>query len=158
MLSKSHFGGQLLVKVSMLTIIPRIECHKHRKQPSSGVLRKSCSENMQQIYSRTLTPKCDFNKAACNFNEITFRHGCSPVNLLYIFRTPFTKGLWASASEIFKLWELNFHSFKEEQIYVFFEVMQKHLAIDYTTKIELLRFLGFSYGHPCDSRSLEKIK
>ena len=27
----------------------------------------------------------------CNFIEITLRHGCSPVNLLYSFRTPFTK-------------------------------------------------------------------
>ena len=26
----------------------------------------------------------------CNFIEITLRHGCSPVNLLHIFRTPFT--------------------------------------------------------------------
>ena len=36
-------------------------------------------------------PKCDFNKAAkqSNFIEITLRHGCSPVNLLHIFRTPF---------------------------------------------------------------------
>ena len=31
-------------------------------------------------------PKCDFN-----FIEITFRDGCFPVNLLHIFRTPFTK-------------------------------------------------------------------
>ena len=29
-------------------------------------------------------PKCDFNKVA-------LRHGYSPVNLLHIFRTPFTK-------------------------------------------------------------------
>ena len=29
-----------------------------------GVLRKSCSKKMQQIYRRTLMPKCDFNKAA----------------------------------------------------------------------------------------------
>ena len=36
-------------------------------------------------------PKCDFNKVAllCNFIEITHQHGCSPVNLLRIFRTPF---------------------------------------------------------------------
>ena len=27
----------------------------------------------------------------CNFIEIALRHGCSPVNLLYIFRTPFPK-------------------------------------------------------------------
>ena len=36
-------------------------------------------------------PKCDFNKIANNFFEITLRHGCSPVNLLHIFRTPFLK-------------------------------------------------------------------
>ena len=30
--------------------------------------------------------KCDFNKV-----EITLRHGCSPVNLLHVFRTPFLK-------------------------------------------------------------------
>ena len=27
----------------------------------------------------------------CNFIEITLRHGCSPVNLLHIFTTPFRK-------------------------------------------------------------------
>ena len=30
-------------------------------------------------------------KLLCNFIEIKFRHECSPVNLLYIFRTPFPK-------------------------------------------------------------------
>ena len=60
-------------------------------QPPIGVPRKRCSENMQQIYRRTSIPKCDFNKVAllCNFIEITLRHGCFPVNLLHIFRTPF---------------------------------------------------------------------
>ena len=29
-------------------------------------------------------------KLLCNFIEITLRHGCSPINLLPIFRTPFT--------------------------------------------------------------------
>ena len=33
-------------------------------------------------------PKSDF---ICNFIEITLQHGCSPVNLLHIFRTPFSK-------------------------------------------------------------------
>ena len=28
-------------------------------------------------------------KLLCNFIEITLQHGCSPVNLLHIFRTPF---------------------------------------------------------------------
>ena len=35
-----------------------------QKQPSSGALRKRCSENMQQIYKRTHMPKSDFNKVA----------------------------------------------------------------------------------------------
>ena len=30
-------------------------------------------------------------KLLCNFIEITLRHGCSPVNLPHIFRTPFSK-------------------------------------------------------------------
>ena len=29
-------------------------------------------------------------KLLCNFTEITVRHGCSPVNLLDVFRTSFT--------------------------------------------------------------------
>ena len=36
---------------------------------------------MQQIYKRTPMLKCDF----------TLWHGCSPVNLLHIYRTPFPK-------------------------------------------------------------------
>ena len=62
-----------------------------QKQPSRRVLRKRCFENMQQIYRRTPMPKCDFNKFASNFIEIALRHGCSPVNLLHIFKTPFLK-------------------------------------------------------------------
>ena len=62
-----------------------------QKQPSKGILRKRCSENIRKIYRRTPMPKCDFNKVAQNFTEITLRHGCSPVNLLHILRTPFTK-------------------------------------------------------------------
>ena len=61
-------------------------------------LEKRFSENMQQIYRRTPIPKCDFNKVAllCNFIEIALRHGCSPVNLLHIFRTQ--EHLWMAAS------------------------------------------------------------
>ena len=64
-----------------------------QKQPSTVLLKKKCSENMHQIYRRTPMPKCDFNKVAllCYFIEIALRHGCSPVNLLCIFKTPFLK-------------------------------------------------------------------
>ena len=62
-----------------------------QNQPSISVLIKRCSKNMQQIYWRTPMPKRDFNKVASNFIEITSRHGCSPVNLVHIFRMPFPK-------------------------------------------------------------------
>ena len=38
--------------------------YKYQKQPPRGVLKKRCSENMQQTYTRTPMPKCDFNKVA----------------------------------------------------------------------------------------------
>ena len=33
-----------------------------QKQPPRGVLKKRCSDNMQQIFRRKLMPRCDFNK------------------------------------------------------------------------------------------------
>ena len=40
---------------------------ERQKQPPRGVLRKRCSENMQQIYRTTPMLKCDFNKVALLF-------------------------------------------------------------------------------------------
>ena len=59
-----------------------------QKQPSSGILTKRCSENIQQIYRRTPMPKCDLQS---NFIEITLWYVCCPVNLLHVFRTPFLR-------------------------------------------------------------------
>ena len=61
-------------------------------QPSIGVFRKSCSENVQQTYRRT--PACGtviLIKLQCNFLEITLRHWYSSVNFLHIFITSFPK-------------------------------------------------------------------
>ena len=55
-----------------------------------GRLRKRSSENIQQIYRRKPILKCDFNKVAL---QIILRHGCSPVNLLCISRTPIPKNI-----------------------------------------------------------------
>ena len=64
-----------------------IKVYCKQKQPPRGVFKKRCSENMQQIYRGTPMPKCDFN---FNFIEIALQHRCSPVNLLHIFKTPFS--------------------------------------------------------------------
>ena len=65
---------------------------KSQKQPPTSISQKRCSENMQQIYRRTPMPKCDFNKVAFAI-EIALWHGCSSVNLLHIFRKPFSKNI-----------------------------------------------------------------
>ena len=64
-----------------------------QKQPLRCVLRKSCSENMQQIYRGAPMPKYNFNKVALQLCWNTLRHGCSLVNLLHIFRAPFLKNI-----------------------------------------------------------------
>ena len=65
----------LLFNETILNIIRNFIPHETQKQPSRDVLRKRCSENMQQIYRHEIAP----------------RHGCSPINLLHIFRTPFPR-------------------------------------------------------------------
>ena len=50
--------------VNEVVSIMSLSSWKAKKQPSRGVLKKRCSENMQHIYKRTPMPKCDFNKAA----------------------------------------------------------------------------------------------
>ena len=47
------------------------------------VLKKRCSENVQQIYRRTTCRSVISVKL--------LRYDCSPVNFLHIFRTPFLK-------------------------------------------------------------------
>ena len=81
------FGDFMYFIISMFKII---ETALHRCS------YKRCFENMQQIYRRTPMPKCDFNKVALQSLEITLRHGCSPVNLLHIFKTPFSKNISGS--------------------------------------------------------------
>ena len=44
----------------------------NEKQPSIGVLRKRCCENVLQIYRRTPMPKFDFNKVARQLSEHLF--------------------------------------------------------------------------------------
>ena len=46
-------------------LILRTVWHQNvQEQPSRDVLKKRCSENMQQNYRRTPMPKGDFNKVA----------------------------------------------------------------------------------------------
>ena len=62
-----------------------------QKQPSRDGLGKRCPQNIQQIYRRTPMTNVISIKLLCNSTEVILGHGCSPVNLLYIFRIPFPK-------------------------------------------------------------------
>ena len=62
-----------------------------QKQPTNGVLRKRCSETMQQISGEHPCWSAISIKMRSKFIEITLRHGRSPVILLDIFRTHFLK-------------------------------------------------------------------
>ena len=66
-LSKKTFTKgtfQLLNKNLNFIPTPKVYNQHKQKQPPRGVPKKRCSENMQQIYRRTLMPRCDFNKVA----------------------------------------------------------------------------------------------
>ena len=62
-----------------------------QKQPYKSLLRKRCSENMQQIYRRTPMPRYNFNKIALQLYWNRTSAGGSLVNFLNIFRTTFPK-------------------------------------------------------------------
>ena len=78
-----------------------------QKQPVRAILRKRYSENIQQIYREHPCQIVISVKLLCNFIEITFRHRCSRVNLLNIFRTPFynntSRGLLLEVPKMLRL-------------------------------------------------------
>ena len=65
-----------------------------QKQASRSVLMKRSSENLQQICREHSCRSVISIKLQSNVIDITLRHGCSPVNLLHIFRTPFYKSTY----------------------------------------------------------------
>ena len=71
-----------------------------QKQPSRGVLRKRCSENMQRIYRKTLMLKCDFNKVT---KQLYWTHTSAWVFsckfAAYFQQNLFLEHLWRAASE-----------------------------------------------------------
>ena len=55
-------------------------------------------------------------KLLCNFSEIILRHGCSLVNFVHIFRTPFCKS--TSGELLLYVWFRIHHSFEIIQSYL----------------------------------------
>ena len=62
----------------------------NRSSHPEVLLGKGVLENAANLQENTHA-EVWFQSSCCSFIEITLRHGCSPVNLLHIFRTPFSK-------------------------------------------------------------------
>ena len=62
-----------------------------QKQPPRGVPRKGVLKICSKCTGGHPCQSAVSIKLQSSFIEITLRHGCSPVNLLYIFRTPVLK-------------------------------------------------------------------
>ena len=61
------------------------------KQTSRGVLIKRFLKKCSKLTGEHPCRSVISVKLQSNFSEIMLQHGCSPVNLLYIFITPFLK-------------------------------------------------------------------
>ena len=92
-----------------------------QKQLPRGVRKKRCSENMQQIYRDHPCWRLISIKLFCNFTEIALRHGCSPENLLHIFRTSFPRNTsrWLLLVSTYLNKVLTRQSIQWDQIFIF---------------------------------------
>ena len=64
---------------------------KYRSSRPEVSYKKRCPEISSKFIRELPCRSVISIKLFCNFIEITLRYGCSPVNLLHIFRTPFIK-------------------------------------------------------------------
>ena len=79
---------RLMAKGRLLFLPTRSRSSRPEVFLIKGVL-KICSKFTGEHLSRRVISI----KLQSNFIELTFRHGCSPVNLLHICRTPFSQNI-----------------------------------------------------------------
>ena len=120
----------VLLDLFLLWILPSQREKVLKKHPSRSVLRKRCSENLQS-----------------NFIEITLRHGCSPVNLLYISKTPFPK---STSDRLILVLQFNYFTVRNIfhiQILVipFFSFSQEKHSFTLLFYIKIMFFLCFLF-------------
>ena len=74
---------------------PFMEVSITQKHPSRGVIQKSCSEIMKQIYRRTPMPTCDFNHVALQLDwNHTFKKSHCIFSEHLFLRTPQDGCFW----------------------------------------------------------------
>ena len=78
-----------------------------QKQPSTGVLEKSLLKICSKLAGEHQRQRAISIKLQSNFTEIALLHGCSPVNLLHIFKTSFPKN---TSGWLLLTWDITFIS------------------------------------------------
>ena len=84
-------------------------------------------------------------KLQSNIIEIALRHGCSPVNLLHIFRTPFLRNTSERILLTFKSWRMKYLTI-DEKIAIFITLALSRVA--YLTLLtvapnHLIKLIGY---------------
>ena len=105
-------------------------CSVFHKQPSRGTLRKSCSENMQQIYRRTLMLKCTLASVfSCKFAAYFQKR--------LFLRTPLKGCFWLLVGvTVFKY--VNMESVEIANVGIYRKQLKKHWVCVSETKCNIL--------------------
>ena len=90
-ISRKIFGTWVWSVVAWTVVILFSQGLLWQKQPPRGVLKKSVLKICSNFTGEHPCWSVISVKLQSNFIEIAIRHGCSPVNLLHIFRTPFPR-------------------------------------------------------------------
>ena len=75
------------------------QCRKNRSSHPKVFLEKDVLEICRKFTGEHRCRSAISIKLRSNFIEITLRHGCSPLNLHHIFRTPFPKNTFGPLLE-----------------------------------------------------------
>ena len=87
---RRYRGGTMVENGSRLRQFDPLSS-RFRSSPSEVFFGKSVSKICRKFTGEHQCRSVISIKLLCNFIQIALRHGCSPVNLLHIFRTPFPK-------------------------------------------------------------------
>ena len=109
------------------------------KQPFRVVLLESCSGNMQQIYRRTIMPKCDFNKVALELYWNRTSAWMVSCSFTSYFQNNFSQEhLWIAASVV--------HNYLLKVVsFVFFQNVCTKLTLFFVIKPTFSRFSIFAF-------------
>ena len=87
----------LLINFSFLIfwLIWATKMHPYRSNHPGVFLETGVLKIYSKITGEYLCQSAISIKLLCNFIEIILRHGCSPVKMMHIFRTPFLKNAFS---------------------------------------------------------------